>query len=126
MDAVSGAIARLVRVQQENDRRLAEIEKRLGIAAAVPKPAPEPALEPPPSIPPQVETAPVIPAMSLAPVRSESPRLETNLGLTWVNRIGAVTLTFFVAFLFKYAVDNAWIGPAGRVALGVLAGLAAI
>src|SRR5439155_20526928 len=42
------------------------------------------------------------------------------------NRIGVITLAIGVAFGFKYAVDNAWIGPAGRVALGVLAGLAAL
>src|SRR5579872_6712877 len=103
MDALSAAIARLVRVQQENDRRLGEIEKHLGIVAAVapkpaPAPVPEPVPEPQPSTPPVVETAPEIPAPSPPPVRPpESPGMETNLGLTWVNRIGAVTLTFFAA-----------------------------
>jgi uncharacterized membrane protein len=48
------------------------------------------------------------------------------MGLTWVNRIGAVTLIIGVAFFFKYAVDNQWIGETGRVVLGVLAGLAAV
>jgi uncharacterized membrane protein len=46
------------------------------------------------------------------------------MGLTWINRIGVVTLVLGVAFFFKYAVDNRWIGEGGRVALGVLAGLA--
>ncbi len=52
------------------------------------------------------------------------PRLELRMGATWINRIGVVTLVLGVAFFFKYAVDNRWIGKAGRVALGTLGGLA--
>ena len=33
-------------------------------------------------------------------------------------------LVLGIGFFLKYAVENAWIGPTGRVALGVLAGLA--
>ncbi len=133
MDALSAAMARMVLAQHENDRRLAEIEKRLGIIAAVaPKPAPETmhAPEPVAVTPPLVETAPEIPAtptpLPSPPLPPEPPRLETNLGLKWVNRIAAITLTLFTAFVFKYAVDSDWIGPAGRVALGVMAGFAAL
>jgi hypothetical protein len=36
--------------------------------------------------------------------------------------LGAVALLLGVAYFFKYAVDNDWIGPMGRVALGALAG----
>lgn len=49
---------------------------------------------------------------------------ETSFGLNWLNRIGAFTLVLAVAFFFKYAVDNGWIGPTGRVLLGLLAGVA--
>jgi uncharacterized membrane protein len=34
-----------------------------------------------------------------------------------------VTLVLGVAFFFKWAVDNNWVGPTGRVVLGVVAGL---
>ena len=128
MDALSGALARLVRRQDITDRRLEEIEKALGIARA-PAPAPEPPPQPMPAPPPpqRLETPPPLPAEPppLPPV-VEQPRFETKLGLAWVNRIAAVTLTLFVAFFFKYAVDNAWIGPEGRVILGVVAGLATL
>jgi uncharacterized membrane protein len=120
MDALSEAIVRVLNRLDQTDRRLAEIEKTLGIAAG-PMPQPEP--EPPPATPPtRVETV-APPAPVPAP---ESPRLETTLGLAWINRIGAITLAIGVAFMFKYAVDSAWIGPSGRVILGVLAGLAAL
>lgn len=56
-----------------------------------------------------------------------APReLEANIGLTWINRIAAVTLVLAAAFFFKYAVDNQWIGETGRIILGVIAGFAAL
>ena len=112
MDALSGALARLVRRQDETDRRLEEIEKALGIARA---PAPQPS----PPAPLSEEPAPL-------PLPVEKPGFETKVGLAWVNRIGVVTFALFVAFAFKYAVDSGWIGAQGRVILGVLAGLATL
>jgi Predicted membrane protein len=112
MDALSGALARLVRRQDETDRRLQEIEKALGIARA---PVPQPALAPSP--PPPVETPSPLPP----PV--EKPGFETNVGLAWINRIAVVTSVLFVAFVFKYASDSGWIDPTMRVILGVVCGL---
>jgi hypothetical protein len=57
---------------------------------------------------------------------SPVPSVEGNVGLAWINRIGVLTLVLGVAFFFKYMVDNDWIGPAGRVILGVLAGMLTI
>ena len=48
------------------------------------------------------------------------------MGLMWMNRIGVLTLIIGVAFVFKYAIDNQYIGETGRVILGVLAGLATL
>ncbi len=55
-----------------------------------------------------------------APVREPRP---WHFGPAAVNRIGALTLALGIVFFFRYAVDNAWIGAAGRVAAGVIAGL---
>ena len=44
--------------------------------------------------------------------------------MRWMIWVGAVILVLGIGFFLKYAVENAWIGPTGRVALGVLAGLA--
>ncbi|MGI9070519.1 MAG: DUF2339 domain-containing protein [Bryobacteraceae bacterium] len=52
-----------------------------------------------------------------------SQQLESRVGLTIVNRIGAITLAIGIAFFFKYAVDSKWIGASGRVFLGVVTGL---
>jgi uncharacterized membrane protein len=57
------------------------------------------------------------------PPSTADPHLENRFGLTAVNRIGAFTLAIGVIFFFKYAVDNEWIGAAGRVIAGLIGGL---
>src|SRR5262245_16751129 len=111
MDALSEAIRRLLKRQEENERRLDAIEKALRIAEPAPPPVPPPLpaqpaprAEPPPQTePPPVEAAPPpLPPMDapVEPPPSAPRRLETTVGLAWVNRIGAVTLTLCVAFIF--------------------------
>jgi uncharacterized membrane protein len=55
-----------------------------------------------------------------------SPTLESRIGLNWINLIGVVTLIIGAAFFFKYAVDNNWVGPGARVALGIVAAMVAL
>lgn len=37
----------------------------------------------------------------------------------WLNYVGILALAIAVAFFLKYAFDNNWIGPSGRIAIGV-------
>ncbi|MCX6605169.1 MAG: DUF2339 domain-containing protein [Acidobacteria bacterium] len=100
----------------ELERRLAAVEGRVGMAAVVaPPPVPPPLVVPPPVF---VPPPPV--------VVSEADRVETNAGLVWANRIGAVTMILGVAFAFLYAVDNEMIGPTGRVICGLVAAMVAL
>ena len=82
----------------------------------------------PPPLPPVTEPTPLPEALlkpkPVVPIATE--KLETQVGLTWVNRIGVITLILGVAFFFKYAIDNDWIGESGRVIIGVLAGAATL
>ena len=130
MDALTEALVRLLRRQEETEQRLVRLEAALRAAgmpaeasppvSQVPEPAPAEVTVPQP----QAETAA---APSLPVADAEAPReLETEFGLTWVSRIGAVTLLFCAAFLFKYAIEKQWIGPGARVVLGVFAGVAAL
>ena len=140
MDAISAALARIVTRQEQLERRLAALEGGAGLQPAIPylqnlPPLPQGSL---PELP--QENPPPLPLESVAPPveslpppqppefhsRPAQPKLETQVGLSWVNRIGAITLVLGVAFFFKYAVDNDWIGPTGRVLIGLLAGLAGI
>lgn len=50
--------------------------------------------------------------------------LEAAVGGRGLLYIGVLILLLGVSFFLKYAFDNAWIGPAGRVTLGLLAGAA--
>ncbi len=84
------------------------------VAAPAPAVAREPSAEAFP--PPRVTPASPAPGASI----------EERLGLTWLTRIGAGVFLLGALFFFKYAVDNAWIGPAGRVAIGCVVGLGLI
>lgn len=50
-------------------------------------------------------------------------RLEGILGGTWLNRVGALVLVLGIGFFLKYAFESEWIGPSGRVSIGLLAGI---
>src|SRR3984893_13571673 len=124
MDALSEAILRLLRWREETDQRLARIEQALGILTAEEErpiaPEPSPPTVPPLAIPTEAPPALPLPHHPQAPESDRPREFETQVGLTWISRIGAV------AFIFKYAVDNQWIGERGRIILGVLAGLACL
>jgi uncharacterized membrane protein len=85
---------------------------------AAPPPLQEPASEPKrPYIPPR-------------PVHAASAHAETDLesriGSHWLNRIGIAALLIGVSYFLKFAFENNWIGPAGRVSIGLLAGIAVV
>jgi uncharacterized membrane protein len=98
----------------------------------VPTPiAQAPATPPPPSAPAKPrEAAPVLPGAGFAapPLHaslgkeSQAEDLETTIAGKWFNRIAIVTLLFGFSFGLKFAFDNNWIGPSGRVAIGILLG----
>ena len=113
MDAISGALARLIERQDTVEQRLLRIEGAMGLLPAAPVTEPMREIVPPPL---PVPSAPP-PFTTVAP----EPELESRFGLGWLNRVAVVTLIFGVGFLFKYAVDNQWIGQGMRVALGVAA-----
>ena len=98
-----------------------------------PAPAPQPAAPAPQPAAP-VPRAPIPeppgPAAPRPAPASAGPRprvqapstLEEKIGLVWLTRLGAILGIAAAGWFFKYMVDNAWIGPWGRVALGALAG----
>ncbi|GEM_PF-2753264 len=52
--------------------------------------------------------------------------LESDIGKKWLPKIGIVSIVLGVAFFVVYAIQNRWIGPAGQVAIGVLAGISLV
>jgi uncharacterized membrane protein len=102
---------------------------------------------PPASVPslsqparPSVVSAPPSPTRTPAPVRDHTPAISSPLSIPsaarhdtdgnfeelvagrWLNYVGILALLFAVTFFLKYAFDNNWVGPRGRVGIGLLAG----
>jgi uncharacterized membrane protein len=92
-----------------------------------------------PAAPPQVTVqrervvAPAPPMPSVATSEPEqvpehpspstsSASFENRLGAQVFNRIGIIALMVGVTWFLKLAVDNQWIGPVGRILVGLVAG----
>lgn len=76
-----------------------------------------------PSASPQLPSVTAsFPARPPAGVSRASPDVESILGGRWLYYVGILALAFAVAFFLKYAFDNDWIGPAGRVGIGIAIG----
>ncbi|HSY62015.1 MAG TPA: DUF2339 domain-containing protein, partial [Cytophaga sp.] len=51
-----------------------------------------------------------------------NPDLEKFIGENLINKIGIAILVIGIGFFVKFAIDQGWIIPAGRVAIGILCG----
>jgi uncharacterized membrane protein len=124
-------------------RRLEETLVRHGIALQEVRPRPQPAnpVATQPSaqpLPPAAEMARKPAPPDQAPVAAPSfgysapfaapdgLSLESRIGSHWFNRIGIVAMLIGMAWFLKWAMDNQWIGPSGRVLIGLVAGAAFI
>jgi uncharacterized membrane protein len=52
--------------------------------------------------------------------------LESRIGSQLFNRIGILAVLIGMAWFLKFAIDNHWIGPLGRVLVGLIAGVGII
>ena len=66
------------------------------------------------------------PRRSTIPASPPQIDLESRIGSHWLNRIGITALLIGISYFLKFAFDNNWIGPAGRVTIGLLAGIAVV
>lgn len=83
--------------------------------------APQPALGQAAVMPPDT-AAPPFAAVRAAAAAGDSRSLESRIGSQWFNRIGILAVLIAAAWFLKLAIDNHWIGPAGRVLIGLVAG----
>jgi uncharacterized membrane protein len=58
--------------------------------------------------------------------RGQEGDLEKKIGQYWLNRIGIAAMLIGVSYFLKYAFENNWIGPGGRIGIGLLSGIALI
>jgi uncharacterized membrane protein len=84
------------------------------------------AVKSPPVAPPARAPYPLVPKPPAMPPRAREGDLESRIGSQWLNRIGIVATLVGISYFLKYAFENNWIGPAGRVSIGLLAGIAIV
>ncbi len=114
--------------------RVERLERKLGDEGIAPEPPARaeihsPSATPPPLPPPyplvSTLTVPPSPAPQFATGAPEGD-LESRIGSHWLNRIGISAVLIGVSYFLKFAFDNNWIGPTGRVSIGLLAGIAVV
>jgi uncharacterized membrane protein len=74
-------------------------------------------------IPPIRETQPQQRRRPIPGATHTETDLEKKIGQYWLNRIGIVAVLIGVSYFLKYAFDNNWVGPGGRIAIGLLLGI---
>ncbi|MGA7621970.1 MAG: DUF2339 domain-containing protein [Candidatus Acidiferrales bacterium] len=75
------------------------------------------------------EHAPTPPRLALSASSSttktpDGGNFEAVIAGRWLNYVGILALLFAVTFFLKYAFDNDWVGPRGRIGIGLLMGSA--
>ncbi len=135
-EQVAALTARVYRLEQKSGG--AQPQQQSPPQAALANRSREPpVLAPPPVgttlVPPSAETfshavphvpRPIQTEPALRPVSAkEQPDLEKKIGQYWFNRVGIVAILIGVSYFLKLAFENNWIGPAGRIAIGLLAGI---
>src|SRR5579863_5404968 len=95
--------------------------------ATPPTPPPATVVREPGKPVPQAPPIPYIPPRpSIAAALQPEIDLESRIGSHWLNRIGIAALLIGISYFLKFAFDNNWIGPAGRVTIGLIAGIAVV
>ena len=106
------------------EARVQHLERRLQTLEQRPLPAAQTHVTAPPPPPPRPAQRPAIFTASPADTQPSPASLENRLGSQVFNRIGIVAVLLGATLFLKLAADNHWIGPLGRVLIGLLAGAA--
>jgi len=139
-DQVSELRSRILRLEQALRAHSIEVETvtpvpavpvQTPISASAPAATPPPVLQPampqpPQGSPSQTPIAPPRFGSSDTAGKEDTRSLENRIGSQWFNRVGILAMLIGVAWFLKLAFDNHWIGPLGRVVIGLVAGAALI
>jgi uncharacterized membrane protein len=145
MDAPHSDLEAIRQLLADLTNRVNRIERKLGMeaqpsleprppaAAAASTTSPPPAVpstpasdRPLPPRPPYPLVPPQSPPSSAVRRAEPDPDLESRIGSHWLNRIGIAALLIGISYFLKFAFENNWIGPAGRVTIGLVAGIAIV
>jgi uncharacterized membrane protein len=131
VNSSGGELQELRQLLGELRARVFRLERALNMQPLPPAEARPVAPIPAPPAPEPKPPAPTMPGIppKLAPVlgtKQNSTDLESRIGSHWLNRIGIAAVLTGVSYFLKFAFDNNWIGPTGRVVIGMLAGIAIV
>jgi uncharacterized membrane protein len=116
---VAADLAALFARVESLERQLAEL--RTEPSASFRQPAP------PPPRPAATPDAGNLPAPNFAiHLPKAKGSLEDRIGSQIFSRIGIVALLIATTLFLKWAIDNHWIGPLGRILAGLIAGVAVV
>jgi uncharacterized membrane protein len=116
---VAADLAALSARVESLERQLAEL--RTEPSAKLRQPAP------PPPRPAATPGAGNLPAPNFAiHLPKAKGSLEDRIGSQLFSRIGIVALLIATTLFLKWAIDNHWIGPLGRILAGLIAGVAVV
>jgi uncharacterized membrane protein len=137
MDSPQSELEAIRRSIAELTTRVYRIEQRLQMPAPPPvevlppsgnlQAQPGPSAVPPAASPYPPPTAPyplMPPRPSIASTLKSQRDLESRIGSHWLNRIGIAAMLIGVSYFLKFAFENNWIGPRGRISIGLMAGIA--
>jgi uncharacterized membrane protein len=137
MDPSQSDLESIRRILADLTTRIDRIERQLAREAEPPAAAPSSQ----PQSPPRVAIGPAADSARLRPLapppptpphpaasgrRASQPDLEARIGSHWLNRIGIAAVLIGISYFLKFAFENNWIGPSGRVTIGLIAGIAIV
>jgi uncharacterized membrane protein len=108
-------IDRIIRELETIKKDVTVLRGRVDALAGTTPAAPVREAAPPPPPPPREAPERKPPA--------DKKELEAKIGGKWLNYVGILAVIVGMGFFIKYAFENEWIGPTGRVILGILVGL---
>jgi uncharacterized membrane protein len=121
---------RLLQLIRDLTARVHRLESLLHVEAPQPEAAPvapeRPSVVPALASPPQAPPPPRPPTFAVPAAAVARPDLEARIGSHWLNRIGIAAVLIGVSYFLKFAFDSNWIGPAGRIAIGLISGIAVV
>jgi uncharacterized membrane protein len=107
--------------------RVESLESQLAKLQSYPQKKAQQAEPPPPKPAILVHAQPPPPPPDFtAHIAKTSGSLEDRIGSQVFSRIGIVALLVATALFLKWAIDNHWIGPVGRILAGLIAGSAIV
>ena len=140
MDPSQSDLESIRRILADLTTRIDRIERKLARDAELPPASTQSRPPSEPQVParPPTETAGLRPAYppaappptsphptAIGRLRSQ-PDLEARIGSHWLNRIGIAAVLIGISYFLKFAFENNWIGAAGRVSIGLIAGIAIV